>query len=276
MIKRFRFDHARTLVADEELDHRPRQLDLRPGDPNERKVTVKYEPEVLLAACRLTPGRFRGRAQLTEAAVRGDCVALERLCLALGIRLPEANWGKATQWRQDHPAVRLTREEWELAHAYGAGRLPLYPHNERARVLWNAVRQLRASRANAKPPPPPVPCRILAMHYTRLMKALTKTAKFRTATHGHACTVSVVEPGAEDVTCSTSAVSPSTVNLPAAYGYPALVSKHHWQLSRLPTVKDGALYLSPTRRVVQGRGTRLNVERLTEVKGRFTWKLWRH
>jgi hypothetical protein len=86
--------------------------------------------------------------------------------------------------------------------------------------------------------------------------------------------VDVVEPGCEDAYSSTNKCRPYEVGLPNSYArkaYWVLTSEHRIYASReilRPEVQaltePGYLYLSPTVRVRNGRGTALVVERRTE------------
>lgn len=106
------------------------------------------------------------------------------------------------------------------------------------------------------------------------MDAALACARFRETLHGSDTTIRLVPPGAEGAVSTTTTVNPRDVGLPNAYarkGFHVTTSQHVWAVSRAildaPPASAGLLYLTPTLRVRQGRGTALVVERLD---GRWT------
>lgn len=98
-------------------------------------------------------------------------------------------------------------------------------------------------------------------------------ARFRGATHGHEADFAAVEPGREYASSKTDHVRPHEVGLPNAYarrGYWVAQSRHEIGASAQilsaevrelnKSAPRGVMYLSPTLRIVQGRGTSLALQ----------------
>ncbi len=233
---------------------------------------IAHETE-LLAAAKLTPGRFRGRAELTRSADSGDLVALGKLCERLGVPAPERNWARNEVWRRAHYAPRPTREEY-LAARYAVD-----------------IRRLRAARAADREgiPAPAKPGRIARMARERrqkrerarllpLIEAARREAGLRTATHGHGDRIVFVAPGHERAESSSDVVSSEAAGMGRAYcrvAHTVTQSEHVWHLPEgaEPYARDGYVYLSESVRVRRGRGTHLVTERLVTGRGgRLVWR----
>jgi len=117
---------------------------------------------------------------------------------------------------------------------------------------------------------------------TKAVRAAIREADLRTARHSHDTTIEIVEPGSEGATSISDQARPSSVGLSNAYakkGFWVATSEHTFRVSRdfLATpcesrAETGVLYLSPTCRVRQGRGTSLVVERLgANARGTLVW-----
>lgn len=238
-------------------------------------------------------GRFAGRAKLEKAA-RWDDLALAKLRARLGIaedgELEAAreavvqrnlagyyNTSRGTP-QGDATALMLAgmphqaRVHWALKR----------PSDHFARIVasdeLSARDAVRARRAAARDAAgvdvlaERAPGHAERVIVKRVVGRVAAAKQFRKATHGHARRVTVVERGREDATSDVSHVSPRDAGLPNAYakvGFSVAQSTHHFfasaailsaEVKALNARSEQALYLTPTLRVVQGRGTSLTIE----------------
>lgn len=238
---------------------------------------------VLLAAVRLTRGRFKGRAALERMAEGGDFAALDELCERLGIPLPEQHWGRNELWRWAHAPVRLSREEHLAA---------LTTSSYTAADDYHAIRRLRRARHADRVgvPAPAEVGRIARLARERreererarvlpLLVAARNAAGLRTATHVHEDNVQVLPAGETPRATSVSdTVWSSDAGMSNAYckkAFRVATSRHVWALPYgcEPVARGGYVYLSESVRVRSGRGTSLVVEHLTasRARGRLVW-----
>lgn len=222
-------------------------------------TTLSTLDSARLIALTLTTPRFRGRTELLRLAESGDATALR--------------------------ALELTEKQRAIACLRGE----LSPEADRA-VRTDAVgaaRQLRQKRIDAivvgcDRLAQRKPGNVAARATKRALVAALWDAGFRHATHSHDETISIVARGQEGCSSESSSAWASDVGLPNAYsrkGFRVATSKHAWRVSAEifrvapgARAESGLVYLSPTIRVRQGRGTSLVVERLIEnARGRAVW-----
>jgi hypothetical protein len=248
-----------------------------------------------LALCRLVRTRFRGRADLERAASRGEELALVELEVRLGLadesRLDEARLAAAARrWNcaemigyllcpTDHRARRAmaarryataseTKRTWEriwIARALAPDECAEVDAKRAERTRRRKLRDKLAER-------PPRYAEYVVVR--RRAREAYERARLRSTTHGRTVYVGVVGPGCEGAYSSTDRCRPSELGLPSSYArkaYWVTTSHHTIYASReilRPEVQaltePGYLYLSPTVRVRNGRGTELVVERLNE------------
>jgi hypothetical protein len=209
-----------------------------------------------LVAASLTTPRFRGRAALLRLASAGSDSALNALEMSSADRERAALSGQLS-------AVVIS--ELDLPSVAAANTLQATRRAARASVDPLADRQPGSVRRRAA---------LLAI------RAAIRAARFRVATHGHSTKITYSNTGSPTVTTRTDHISPYQAGLPNAYaskGFYVLQSEHIWQITpeilKVPANRraaPGTLYLSPTRRIRQSRGTDLRLETKSGQKG--GWK----
>lgn len=209
------------------------------------------EREARLIVASLGP-KFKGRDKLVQYARMGDDSAF------LALEMPP---------RQRELMARAGRLTLQVLVALGS----VYTDIEKRRG------ELQERRGAV--PEDPVERRRpgnVAERYPRLaLEAALRQAGFRTATHDHKTTISVVQPGEEGVRTESGHTKPTWMS--SAYqkkAFKVATSRHHWKVStRIGRVRkkwDGKyLWLTPTLRVRQGRGTSLVVERHHDDPGGY-------
>jgi len=246
--------------------------------------------KALLAAAIYAKGRFRGRAELTRKAQRGDLYALEELCQRLGVPLPEQQWALKEYWRREHAPAHPLYEAYMQAQRAAAQGEPGSAHL-RARGAYEAAKaRLQRARRESRPPAAPEPGRIAEMARQRqeaaeserllsLIQQASYEAGLSTAKHAHSDKIYIVQPGQEDAVSDVTYLWPSEVGLPQAYGkkgFRVTQSLHYWYLSpgSTPYAYGDRVYLSPVVRVRSGRGTSLVVECLSAGRGgALVWRV---
>lgn len=193
-----------------------------------------------LVAASLTTPRFRGRAALLRLASAGSDSALNALEMSSADRERAASVAAAN-------TLQATR---------------------------------RAARASVDPLADRQPGSVRRRAALLAIRAAIRAARFRVATHGHSTKITYSNTGSPTVTTRTDHISPYQAGLPNAYaskGFYVLQSEHIWQITpeilKVPANRraaPGTLYLSPTRRIRQSRGTDLRLETKSGQKG--GWK----
>lgn len=219
-----------------------------------------------IAVCELTKGRFSGRLALTRGAQLGDYLALLQLEQRLGLRSTDSC--RAERYRYE---FRSPDEVTALCRARRSGDV----YDLRLEALRRARRERRDANVDKLATRAP-------LHWLRKVRARAHNRTicawpFRAATHGHSVRVRFVPLDQVEVIALTEQVSPRSVGLPNAYsrkGYGVTVSSHEWRvaLEFAPYYEGGYAYLSETRRVRQGRGTDLVVERLVQGARGLVWR----
>ncbi len=245
-----------------------------------------------LAACEAAKGRFAGRADLTRAAQLGN-IALTRLEVALGLAAPSdvvaAEFDAATRRLRSFPATYRHTLLDELVAASPARRPVIAARGyaaadsesnfgREAQIIARtadlracaAIDVVRARRIAARPPAARLVSNSTERYLRREINRLT--SGLRTAAHSHSSTTSVVARGLERAESSADTISASAAGMSNAYqrqAYRVASSDHRWFVSldllavpRKERAAGGRIYLSPTVRVRQGRGTTLVTERL--------------
>jgi hypothetical protein len=252
-----------------------------------------------LALCRLVRTRFRGRAELERRAAVSDVDLAElevRLGLADEARLDEARLARAVRrWGSSEEMIGylLCPTDHRARRAMAARRYATSAETERTWERVEIARALapdeclevdarRAERARRRKLRDELAAR-KPRHAERVVierraREAYSRARLRGATHGHTVVLGVVDVGCEGAYSSTDRCRPSEVGLPSSYAqkaYWVTTSEHRICASReilRPEVQaltePGYLYLSPTVRVRNGRGTALVVERLENGRWR--------
>lgn len=200
-----------------------------------------------IIAAALTAPRFRGRTEILRRAQDGDEVAIR--------------------------ALEMTPRQREIAALHGE----LGPEIIRVLKLDSVAErdrlrnQRRARRHCSDPIATRKPGNVAARAIRRAFVAALNEANFREATHSHDTSIDVVARGAEGARSESGTAHPRDVGLSNAYArqaYSVATSDHIFEVSAaifdVPRGErwDGKrLYLSPTCRVRQGRGTSLVCER---------------
>jgi len=120
----------------------------------------------------------------------------------------------------------------------------------------------------------------LERHLRQIACRVIVEANFREASHAHEWTVDVVPRGEESATSTADQISARSAGMSNAYckkAFTVASSNHKWRVSPamlgLPH-GTGVVYLTPTRRVRQGRGTLLVEERLVAgATGKLKWEV---
>lgn len=219
----------------------------------ETLATIEIIKATVTAFC---AGKFKGRTALLRLIEAGDETAVRAMALP-------------TQQARVHAALR-----GELSHAAAQAV---------AKDELAAQARLRERRALLRKPTPSClaerityrqPGNALARCTRKAFFDALKAASFATAKHSHQTNYYRAKIGAERAASSADTIGARDAGLPNAYakkGYSVASSTHTFEVSpailrvaRHARAKKGMLYLSPTLRVRQGRGTSLRTERLNE------------
>lgn len=237
------------LLASESV---PRRLSVM-REQHEYAMLIKklIEPlEQRLAAARRAKGRFKGRSHLEQEAERGNLFALAKLESILKLTSDPVEFEIVAVERALSDLccllARLIKVEWPSQ-----------------RLDNNVFRMIREHREKQKlGAPNPKPGRIYLMQAKRKILGV-----FRTCEHSHENRWTIVDH-LDDVRAvsKTGTVSSSSVGMSKAYcrtQYTVAHSEHHFFLSTkyMPYKKGEYVYLSPSCRVRQGRGSSLVTER---------------
>lgn len=263
----------------------------------EREERAQADRVRRIATCEAITRRFAGRADLTRAALH-DPVALAELEARLGISTAAAvitaKYDAATEaLRTLHPraasrdrliAASLAGRGTLASRYYGAlgeldsSEIALY--RRAASETCQAIDDLRARRRANRPSIAPLSSPAVERY---LREQLAKVSSgLRTARHDHTDDVAVVTVGSERATSDTGTEWASEAGMSKAYqraAYRVAYSRHTWRISvallSVPQdrrIVNGKIYLSPTCRVRQGRGTALVIERLDTSGKRAVWR----
>lgn len=265
------------------LTIRGRRRSMLRANPKHEPTAPQYDYDEILAALKLTPGRFAGRKDLTAAAERGEnWSALVQLAKGLG-RDDLAEIARSqVYWAAQPKRPRATFQPGSPPRppAWGA------PYEERAAysAAAEAYREdlrrqeaLRAYRAKQRAVPEPTPARMLAMadekraaaeraRLLKLVRQAKQVAGIREATHSHKDVIVLVEPGKERAASDTGTMWASDAGMSKAYqkrAYRVAYSVHTWYLSpgSEPVGYDGMVGLTDAVAVKNGRGTSLQMQR---------------
>jgi len=201
-------------------------------------------------------GKFKGRAALLRLIEAGDATAVRAVALQ-------------THQERVHAALRGELSP-EAAQAVAAAEIKAQADKQiTRRLLRKPCPRGLIEQITYRQPGEALERCVRAAFFAAL-----QTAGFREAKHAHSTAYEIAEIGEERAVSASGQLRPGAAGLPQAYikkGFTVASSEHAFFVSRAilrvpreQRAQSGRLYLSPTVRVVQGRGTTLRTERLSE------------